>query len=536
MTSTVNGEARGPEEIRAAFTTAIDTANGHAEDLTGIAGVLGEAADRYETLQMSSSTLGHLRDGAAAVRAAAAALGTAGEQLQAALTDFNDRDGQVGDAVAEAGNLMRPEGYTETFGQPTPSAHAREASMPTDTPAAGTAPTPDKLKLSARMALQAGEHVAGSDAMDAPEGIVCAVAVASPHGPRVHVGLNIGDEDKNRWRGEDKGSTLVLDPAAAQQLQQAADDMAAAEQAGRDRDRELRSNATALEKQRDRLLKKRYGDQAEAIGELLDEIDTHQFNLRLNAKHLDDFPAMLGPDDRAAYDSVDAEIAAEIAKLPLDTDLETHHVVDQRRIGELRKQQKAILAGVTPDELRTLEYLERKHPKTRTWDEEQQLQRLHNAPGGVQERSRFGDGKNIINFDGAARMIDDEVIGIARSQRSINLLRSRTAPNPDLDEPLAVADAAFQQADNELFEYRDGTRLGTGEVPAQWGSLAWSTTIDEDGRIRHDLDRRPPDAEPDWEPGGDPVRLTLAGVRKFTGLVTNLMAASQSQQPTGDQS
>jgi hypothetical protein len=106
--------AAGPQEIRAAFTTAIDTATGHTEELTGIAAVLSEAADRYEGLGMSSSTLEHLRDGAAAVGAAATALDTTGEQLQAALADFNNRDGRVGDAVTETGNLMQAEGYTDT--------------------------------------------------------------------------------------------------------------------------------------------------------------------------------------------------------------------------------------------------------------------------------------------------------------------------------------------------------------------------------------------------------------------------------------
>lgn len=132
MTSTVN-QARGPEEIRAAFTTAIDTAGGHAEDLTGIAGVLDEAAERYEALKMTASTLERLRAGAAAVDAAAAALGTAGEQLQAALADFNHRDGLVADVVAEVGNLMQPGGYTT----PIPLSPAPEQEE--NVPAASTA-------------------------------------------------------------------------------------------------------------------------------------------------------------------------------------------------------------------------------------------------------------------------------------------------------------------------------------------------------------------------------------------------------------
>ena len=108
-------DAAGPEQIRTAFSTAIDTTTGHAGDLTGIAGTLADAADHYEALAMTTSTLEHLRDGAAAVTAAAAALSTAEEQLQAALADFDAHDGRVGDAVTEAGNLMQPEGYTTTF-------------------------------------------------------------------------------------------------------------------------------------------------------------------------------------------------------------------------------------------------------------------------------------------------------------------------------------------------------------------------------------------------------------------------------------
>ncbi|MFI2577478.1 hypothetical protein ACH5AJ_35395 [Streptomyces rochei] len=100
---TVNLEATGPEEIRAAFTTAAETAGENAETIGGIAGVLTEAADRYEGLEMAASTVGHLRDAAEQFASAQAALNTAQEELQAALGDFNSKDGQVADAVAETG-------------------------------------------------------------------------------------------------------------------------------------------------------------------------------------------------------------------------------------------------------------------------------------------------------------------------------------------------------------------------------------------------------------------------------------------------
>jgi uncharacterized protein YukE len=102
-TMTMNLEATGPEEIRAAFTAAIETASERSEEISGIAGVLTEAADRYESLDMAGSTVGHLRDAGEAFAAAQASLTTAMEELQAALADFNAKDGQVAEAVADAG-------------------------------------------------------------------------------------------------------------------------------------------------------------------------------------------------------------------------------------------------------------------------------------------------------------------------------------------------------------------------------------------------------------------------------------------------
>jgi hypothetical protein len=99
----VNLDASGPEEIRAAFAAAIDTAGERSEEVAGVAGVLTEAADRYESLEMTASTVGHLRDASEAFAAARTSLDTAQEQLQAALADFATKDGAVGDAVADAG-------------------------------------------------------------------------------------------------------------------------------------------------------------------------------------------------------------------------------------------------------------------------------------------------------------------------------------------------------------------------------------------------------------------------------------------------
>jgi uncharacterized protein YukE len=100
---TVNLEATGPEEIRTAFTAATQTAQQHAEEMAGIAGTLTEAADRYESLQMVGSTVGHIREAADAFANAQNALNTAAEELEAALADFNAHDGAVADTVADTG-------------------------------------------------------------------------------------------------------------------------------------------------------------------------------------------------------------------------------------------------------------------------------------------------------------------------------------------------------------------------------------------------------------------------------------------------
>ncbi|MFI2667592.1 hypothetical protein [Micromonospora carbonacea] len=103
---TVNLEATGPEEIRAAFTQAAEAAGSGAEELAAFSAVLTEAADRYEGLKMAASTVGHLRDAGEQFAAAHAALNTAQEELQAALSDFNSHDGAVADAVSDTGGNL----------------------------------------------------------------------------------------------------------------------------------------------------------------------------------------------------------------------------------------------------------------------------------------------------------------------------------------------------------------------------------------------------------------------------------------------
>ncbi|MEV0005905.1 hypothetical protein AB0H28_26970 [Micromonospora sp. NPDC050980] len=131
-------DASGPEEIRAAFTAAIAAAGDRVDEIGGIAGVLDDAADRYETLQMQPSTVAHLRDAGRACGTAQAAVATAAEQLRAALADFNNHDGQVADTVADAGSLASKEILMGDGSTPTTAAATNPAG-PGDTAAYGPA-------------------------------------------------------------------------------------------------------------------------------------------------------------------------------------------------------------------------------------------------------------------------------------------------------------------------------------------------------------------------------------------------------------
>ena len=101
----MNLDATGPEQITAAFRTAIEAANEQAEDVNSVAAVLTEAADRFESMKIAGSTVALVRDAAHSVSDAATSLESAAEELESALTDYNNRDGKVAEAVAEAGNL-----------------------------------------------------------------------------------------------------------------------------------------------------------------------------------------------------------------------------------------------------------------------------------------------------------------------------------------------------------------------------------------------------------------------------------------------
>lgn len=340
--------AAGPQETRAAFTTAIATTSGHTDDLTGIAGVLREAADRYEGLGMSASTLGHLRDGAAAVDAAATALGACGETLQAALADFNDHDGRVAEAVAQAGNLMRPDGYGAAVldlpgaglwsPPPPPKTDGKVMnSNGADADGGTTQGRPDgvrdPLKVAGRLVLGPGEQFAGSGSVNDGEGVaVLAAAVQTPDGRQVHVGV-VYLEDRKNWRGAhaparettvddedgeqygvDTGSdtTVVLDAEDAARLGEIADDVIARAGAADKEFRQVCTDFDRLVEELARLQAQRFPDPVQADQKVgLDAQETSQARWQRHRRaFMDECADRLGLDERAAYDAVQQQIDA----------------------------------------------------------------------------------------------------------------------------------------------------------------------------------------------------------------------------------
>lgn len=123
-------DATGADQIRDAFTTAAGSVDETAEELTDLGHTLVDAAEQYDRQRMAASTVEHLRQAAGSISTARASLDGAGEKLQAALADFNDRDGQVAEAVAEAGNLMQVEGYAAAFTVPGASSAGSGVAVP----------------------------------------------------------------------------------------------------------------------------------------------------------------------------------------------------------------------------------------------------------------------------------------------------------------------------------------------------------------------------------------------------------------------
>ncbi|WFF08066.1 hypothetical protein O7622_05700 [Micromonospora sp. WMMD1076] len=329
-------DTSGPEQIRAAFTAAIATAGDRVDEIGGIAGVLDDAADRYESLDMQSSTVEHLRDAGRACGVAQAAVATAADHLRTALADFDARDGRVAEVVAEAGgNLAGHEVLLDGGTGGAASDDAKESTV-TVTPSAGSGQGAkdrlrDRLRLGGRMVLRDGERLVGSASVAGADGELALVAaVDTPAGRQVHLGLPIAAEDKAAWRGGhasaqetvldedgeecmvDTGAdvTVVLDAVDVARLPEQIDAMVATAVAADKEYRRLVKESNRLYDERLRLESRRFPGRGEekirADWKVVHALKYQGFRRRDYEQVAD----RLSPQDRAVYDERQRRIDA----------------------------------------------------------------------------------------------------------------------------------------------------------------------------------------------------------------------------------
>jgi protein-disulfide isomerase-like protein with CxxC motif len=380
---TVLADATGPEQIRAGFTDAATATGEHAAQLSGLATGLAEAADWYTTLNMAGTTVEQLRQATGCLSAARRDLSTTGEHLQAALDDFNARDGRVGDAVTATGNLMDPGeaiplGTGSSTGPLAASTQAgRHRSAGPDeeervaSPDQPTAPAAvkDPVKVGGKLVLRDGETFAGSAATKSDDegNMVLAAAVDTPTGRTLHVGVPIYEEDKSRWKGahapakdtevdeEDDHTftvntgadrTVVLDAGTAAQLPAQVEDAIARASAADKEYRRLARRSDQLYNQRAQLESQRFDDPADAEAQMRLDSREHQ-NHTLQPRRRAEVGACadrLSPADRARYEQIQARIdkagtdTFEPGKEQLAADLCGLPLKDFNELVELRKK------------------------------------------------------------------------------------------------------------------------------------------------------------------------------------------------------
>ncbi|WP_430787047.1 hypothetical protein [Actinoplanes sp. G11-F43] len=284
-------DAAGPEQIRAGFTAALTAADDHTSHIDGLARLLSEAADWYESLQMAGTTVAHLRDAATALTAGSGHLDAGSERLQAAAGDFEARDGQVAAAVADAGNLMDAAGYGESFtlaassGTPT-STDGNDSMSTASTTGAGDDPGPRSVRIK-------------SDETEPFD------VVVTPSAGTVRIDLAAGDpEDSDEY----ESPFVVLDEAAVAALSDAAAVMEAAEKQARAAHRKLDVALDRLERRRDTLQNKPYeSPQATAILDELRELDDHKGQLFKRLRR--QARSQLGTEQLKAFHDLESQLA-----------------------------------------------------------------------------------------------------------------------------------------------------------------------------------------------------------------------------------
>jgi peptidoglycan hydrolase-like protein with peptidoglycan-binding domain len=348
--------------------------------------------------------------------------------------------------------------------------HGRFADAPggaPDVPLAG-----DKLKLAGRIELGPGETLAGSAAV--PHSGLVGAAVDSPSGRRVRLGIGIHPDDVSRWKGSNRGSTVVLDERGVADLRTSLEQMRAAGAEGKKRNAEFDRRGRALKAREEALMGRQYPRLSKAE---VAQVAAGERELR---------------DRQADIDGLNARRREILDRIP--------SAADRSRIVDLDEQiRQARLAGGYPEELIR---------------ERRALLGTEPDRGDLAALDYIGAGSDIFNAEADQFHI-----------------RERLAPLTANRAPLQrVAVAELEQVradmvrnDSEWAAFNNNTTLAAGSVAGEWGAVRWRTGV-FDGEVEYELGAAPNDGPLSDED------VDASKLRKLSGLLDTLTAEPSARE------
>ncbi|MFC4066749.1 hypothetical protein [Actinoplanes subglobosus] len=448
----------------------------------------------------------------------------------------------------------------------------------------------DGVKVGGKIVLRDGETFAGSAATKSDDegNMVLAAAVDTPSGRTVHVGVPIYEEDKSRWKGahapaedtevdEEDGHTftvdtgadrtVVLDAGPAAHLPAQVQDAIARASAADKEYRRLARLYDHLYDQRAQLEAQRFDDPADADAQMRLDDREHQHR-RFQPQRRAEVAACvdrLSPADRTRYEQIQARIdeagtdtfepgreqlAAEVCDLSLEdfnelvelrqqpyinrtpAERQRYEQLSPARLPTLLAEQAAIVYGLTVEQYRELEELERLGPVRpphrrryggRTPQQQQRYEQLSTAPGGVtgatpsQTKSLRGQ---FETYQGAHHA--GKLDGAAALRHRADL-QARAKPLPEaLAAQLRQVIAEHDELSTRLDDL-GGETTARVQVPARDGAvlIVEAEQREEEGGVNYFVTTSRPSGDDDT-PDPEPYRTTATGLRKLATMIADL--------------
>lgn len=355
----------------------------------------------------------------------------------------------------------------------------------------------DALNLAGRIPLEPGERLTGSAVLDSDHSLLPMAWVDTPTGPTLRIGTGISHDDKRRWRGSNRGQTVILNQEGISSLAAAATEMLRAGAEGAARKEDIVARQTELERRQRGLIRRQYPHLTKPMAKELDRLDEQIEDLtdrigRLEAEDVSNFEE-LRPQTQDAWRRIEADMRLLIA----DRDaIRADYAAGGSQDPVLR------------DRIRTIDH--------KIEDLLGQQFNLHEEREA--ERDRMG-------YAGFARRRRAKLTTLRRDLDNATGRRAELAQNA---APLSATDAAelaavgaeLQQSTDEYWAFVDGSDLASGVIAGAWGDLAYQAVM-TDTDVRYRLAVRSPDAPADWYPGYDDTEseFTPAELRRLAEMV-----------------